>query len=63
MNTLCQALTPIPKVTSSERKQVGLSPMKRAELCSTYLKQLSELRQLHDNGILTEEEYKSRERI
>ena len=57
MNTLCQALTPTPKVTSSERKQVGLSPMKRAELRSTYLKQLSELRQLHDNGILTEDEY------
>ena len=49
MNSLCQALT--PKVTPSERKQVGLSPMKKAELRSTYLKQLSELRQLHDNGI------------
>ena len=42
MNSLCQALT--PKVTPSERKQVGLSPMKKAELRSTYLKQLSELR-------------------
>ena len=36
MNTLCQALT--PKVTPSERRQVGLSPMNKAELCSTYLK-------------------------
>lgn len=55
MNTLCQALT--PKVTPPERRQVGLSPMKKAELRSTYLKQLSELRQLRDNGILTEDEY------
>ena len=31
--------------------------MKTAELCSTYLKQLSELRQFRDNGILTEDEY------
>ena len=31
--------------------------MKKAELRSTYLKQLGELRQLRDNGILTEEEY------
>ena len=31
--------------------------MKKAELCSTYLKQLDELRQLSDNRILTEEEY------
>ena len=30
--------------------------MKRAELYSTYLKQLSELGQLHDNGILTKDE-------
>lgn len=34
-----------------------LSPMKKAELRSTYMKQLSELRQLHDNGVLTEDEY------
>ena len=31
--------------------------MKKAELKSTYMKQLSELRQLHDNGVLTEDEY------
>ena len=31
--------------------------MKKAELRSTYLKQLGELHQLRDNGILTEEEY------
>ena len=56
MNTLCQALT--PKVIPPEKRQsIGLSPMKKAELRSTYLKQLGELRQLRDNGILTEEEY------
>ena len=31
--------------------------MKKAELRSTYLKQLSELSQLCDNGLLTEDEY------
>ena len=54
INTLCQALT--PKFTPPEKGQnIRLSPMKKAELRSTYLKQLGELRQLHDNGILTEE--------
>ena len=31
--------------------------MKRAQLRSTYLKQLSELRDLHDAGILHQDEY------
>jgi len=61
INTLCQALT--PKVTQPERRQVGLSPMKKAELCSTYLKQLSELRQLHDNGYYPKMNMKSNGRI
>ena len=34
--------------------------MKRAQLHSTYLKQLSELRNLHDAGVLHEEEYEQR---
>ena len=55
VNTLCQAIT--PRVTPPERRQTGLSPMKKAELRSTYLKQLNELHQFRDNGILTEEEY------
>lgn len=55
MNTLCQALT--PKVIQLERRQVGLSPMKKTELRSIYLKQLSELRQLRDNGIPSKDEY------
>jgi len=47
MNTLCQALT--PKHGGEKRPSVstGLSPMKR-DLRSTYLKQLGEIRQLHD---------------
>lgn len=32
--------------------------MKRAELRSTSIKQLGELKSLNENGILTEEEYK-----
>ena len=56
MNTLCQALT--PKVTPPEKRQnVELSPMKKAGSRSTYLKQLGQLSQLHDNRIPTEEEY------
>lgn len=35
MNSLRQALT--PKVTPSEKKKVGLSPMKKAELHTTLL--------------------------
>jgi hypothetical protein len=57
MNTLCQTLTPKSTPPVPERRQTGLSPMKKAELGSTYLKQLGELRQLRENGILTEEEY------
>ena len=58
MNSVCQAL--IPNRVETERKVTispNLSPMKRAELRSTYLKQLGELRQLLDQDVLTEEEY------
>ena len=51
MNTLCKTLTP------SRAESETLSPMKRAELRSKYLQQLSELRQLLDQNILREEEY------
>ena len=53
IDKLCSA------IATKAPKQMGstLSPMKRAELRSTYMKQLSELRQLHDNGVLTEDEY------
>ena len=39
------------------RIEKTLSPMKKAKLRSTCMKLLSELRQLHDNGVLTEDEY------
>ena len=51
MNTLYQALVPKQAVTGSS------SPMKRAELRGTYMKQLTELRQLRDSGILDQSEY------
>ena len=52
IDKLCSAIAP-------KQIHVGstLSPMKKAELRSIYMKQLSELRQLHDNGVLTEDEY------
>ena len=56
MNTLCKTLTP-SRAESENRVKLTLSPMKRAELRSKYLQQLSELRQLLDQNILTEEEY------
>ena len=45
IDKLCSAIAP---------KQMGSTPMKKAEL---RMKQLSGLRQLHDNGVLTEDEY------
>ena len=52
MTSLCSALTPIwekPPTNSS-------SPMRKAELHSTYLKQLNELCSLHESSVLSEEE-------
>ena len=46
MNTLCQAKTPKPE--TRKKLSPDFSPVKRAELRGTYLKQLSELRQLLD---------------
>ena len=60
MNTLCQALTPANKQTGKQcapSPTPTFSPMKQAQLCSTYLKQLSELRDLHDPGVLHQDEY------
>ena len=51
MNSLCQALVPKSAGTTCG------SPIKRAELRGTYMKQLSELKQLRDGGILDQEEY------
>ena len=60
---LCSALT--PKQIENDKKAITstLSPMKKAELRSTYMKQLSELRQLHDNGVLTEDEYEEQREL
>lgn len=53
MNSLCQAL--IPK--EAPERQPMSSPMKKAQLRGVYIKQLNELRQLHDSEILNKEEY------
>ena len=62
MNTLCQALTQANKQTekqSAPSPTPTFSPMKQVQLCSTYLKQLSELRDLHDAGVLHQDEQRS----
>ena len=53
MNSLCQALIPKEKPDG----QPMSSPMKKAQLRGMYIKQLNELRQLHDCQILSKEEY------
>ena len=55
MNTLCTAITPAQ--SKQEVIRTTWSPMKKAELRSTYNKQLSELRSLHESAVLTAEEY------
>ena len=57
VNTLCQALATANKQTLTPTPSSTFSPMKRAQLCRTYLKQLSELRDFHDAGVLHQEEY------
>ena len=56
MNNLCAALTPKQSAISQPR-QSALSPLKKAELLSTYIKQLSDLHQLNETGTLTQDEY------
>ena len=60
VNTLCQALVPHDQAspTATRVPSATFSPMKKAELRGTYFKQLVELRNLFDQGILTEDEYK-----
>ena len=60
MNTLCQALTPKP--AANWTVSTDFSPTKRAELRGMYLKQLSELRHLLDQDVLTNEEYEEQGR-
>lgn len=54
IESLCTALTPQQE---KGKGSVLSSPLKRAELRSTYIKQLSDVKMLHENGILTEKEY------
>ena len=55
MNSLCSAITPVQN--KQEVRRATLSPMKKAELRSTYIKQLSELRLLHEGAVLSADEY------
>jgi hypothetical protein len=57
IDKLCSALTP-NREKEKAASTLTLSPMKRAELRSTYIKQLGELKSLNENGILSEDEYK-----
>ena len=57
MNTLCQALATANKQTEAPTPSPTFLLMKRAQLCSTYLKYLSELRDLHNAGVLHQDEY------
>lgn len=52
MDKLCTALTP-----EANNTQPYSSPVRKADLRSTYMKQLNELKMLHDTKILTDEEY------
>lgn len=52
VNSLCQSVTK----QQTEQKTV-LSPVKRAELRSTYMRQLTDLRKLFDDGIINRDEY------
>ena len=59
VSTLTQALSPTLQPGTAEKSRLpsALSPIKKAELRSVYLKQMAELRQLYDNEVLTDQEY------
>ena len=61
MNTLCSAIT--PNQSKQEVRRATLSPMKRAEMQSTYIKQLSELRSLHESAVLSAGEYEEQRKV
>ena len=56
---LCSALTPSQKTESPTpaTSTSTLSPIKRAGLRSTYIKKMTELKQLHKSDLLTDSEY------
>lgn len=62
VNTSREALCPQPS-SSQIAISSSFSPTNKAELCHTYLKQLGELRNLYDQGILTENEYTEQKKI
>ena len=55
LDKVCNALAPTTQNTG--KASLTLSPLKKAELRSTYIKQLSELKSLNESGILTNDEY------
>ena len=61
MNSLCSAITPVQN--KQEVRRATLSPMKKAELRSIYIKQLSELRLLHEGVVLSADEYEEQRNI
>ena len=58
MNSLCQSVTS----QQVQKSPVVISPVKKAELRSTYMRQLAELRKLFDGEIINEEEYEEQRR-
>lgn len=54
IDKLCAALTPKQE---KGKPSSTLSPMRKAELRSTYIKQLGELKLLYESGVLTEMEF------
>ena len=57
MNTFCHAVTTKQVGSDKLRTSGSASPMKKAELRTTYMKQLSDLRKLYDDDILSTDEY------
>lgn len=57
MNSLCEALIPKEKPQPQLGQSTMASPMKNAQLRGMYMKQLNDLRQLYDGGIVNKEEY------
>ena len=55
IHSMCSAIT--PSQSTRKVKRTTWSPMKMAELRSTYIKQLSELRSLNESAVLSVEEY------
>ena len=57
VSTVCDAVANKPQVSTLTNKSSTSSPMKKAELRSAYMKQLSDLKELYDKEILDIEEY------